>query len=156
MLDFYLGSVRLGHVQSSKLFCLRTVSVKVLCHLDFHQSIEKMCVDPALVVFTIHRVPGNEMSCSGFSGKFFSYILARDSVQVFSARRLTPVKRQKIDDGPVLHELASIINFNWLSGMARRQVFKVEYDYRRYCGFRAGHEVHQLTLQSMLLTLLMI
>lgn len=50
----------------------------------------------------------------------------------YPAKRLTLLKQQKIDDGPVLAVLAPAVDINWLPNAARKTISDVQRDYRRY------------------------
>lgn len=43
-----------------------------------------------------------------------------------------PVKRPKIDEGPVVPVMVPAVDGNWLSGVVRKTLPEVERDYRRF------------------------
>lgn len=56
------------------------------------------------------------------------------AVQGHKSKKNALVKRQKIDDGPVVSVMKAAIHVNWIAGVACKTISELERDYRRYCG----------------------
>lgn len=48
------------------------------------------------------------------------------------------MKRQEVDGGPVVPVLVPAVDVSWLPGGARKLIFDVEHDYRRFRGVIDG------------------
>lgn len=65
-----------------------------------YKVVERRRSDLVIVLLPFKRVIKIDSSSSGGSYYFVSYILALSIVQGYSAERIAPVERQKVDDGP--------------------------------------------------------
>lgn len=91
-------------------------------------------MDPVLTALAFHQI--NEVhwySSEGPDG-FGSYNFATETVRGRLAERLAPLKRYKINDGPVVPMLDPSVGVNWLPNLAREAIFDIQRDYRWYCG----------------------
>lgn len=69
-------------------------------------------------------------------------------MQAYQAGRTLQVKRQRADDGRVRPALASAVDVNRLPSTARKNISKVECDYRRYRGVTDGDEGLRADVQA--------
>lgn len=95
---------------------------------------------PILVALLFHCVAKVDWSSSSGSHDFLLYDFATRTVQGNSAERIAPVKRQKVDDGPVVPEAAPTVDINWLPSVAHKTVSGVEGNYQQYHGISDGDE----------------
>lgn len=72
-------------------------------------------------------------SSSGCSDLFVAYYFVTGTVQRYLVELTAPLKLYTVDAGPLVPLMAPALNLNWLPGVSRKKVFKVGYDYRRYC-----------------------
>lgn len=108
--DYYVRSMRLDVVEGGMSFRLPTVLVNVLIYFGFYRIAEKMRMDSVLVSLAFYCVTEIDWSSSGSSDDFLSYDSAKNIMHDYPAERIAPVKRQKIDDDPVVPVLAPTVD----------------------------------------------
>lgn len=87
-----------------------------------------MRMDPVLVTLAFYRVAKVVWSSSSGSDDFLSYYFVTGTVQGYRAEWIGPVKRQRVVDGPEVPDIAPVVDVNWLPGVARKTISKVEHD----------------------------
>lgn len=75
-----------------------------------------------------------DSSSSGYSNDFASYDIATGTVEGYLPERIAPVRRQKIDTGPVVPFTSLVIDAIWLPVVTSKTNSGVERNYRRYHG----------------------
>lgn len=91
-----------------------------------------MRLDPVLVVLVLYRVTEIGRFSSVCSDDSLVYDFATDTVQGFPVEKIAPVKRHKVDDGPMVHVVGPVVDVNWLRGVACRTFSEFERDFRSY------------------------
>lgn len=76
-------------------------------------------MDPVCVALARYHVTEIDWSSSSGSNTFLSYKFATGTVQRYLAGRHVPVKRKNVNNGPMVPELAPVVDFNWCHGVAR-------------------------------------
>lgn len=101
-------------------------------------------MDPVLTALAFHRVTQTDWFSSSGPDGFISCDFFTSTVQGYPAERAPPVKRQKVDDGPVMPVMAPAIHVNWISGVARKTISKSS-------GITGDTVVYLMMLQASLL-----
>lgn len=85
-----------------------------------------MRMDPELVGLVFHRATKDDWASSCCLNAFFSYDFVTSIVQGYPSGRSAMVKRQRVDDGPKVTELAPSVDIIWLLSLACGTVSKDE------------------------------
>lgn len=93
---------------------------------------EEMRMDLVLAALKCHRM--TEVDCSSSEGpyEFVAYSLATGAMCSFPAERPAQVKRQKVDNGPMMPLLTPWVDVNCQQSMVSKTNSNVPRDYRRY------------------------
>lgn len=83
--------MRYDHIEVWYIILADDLSVNVVSYFEFYKIVEKMLMDPKLVVLAFYRVSETDWDWSGGSDAFLSYDLARGTRQDYPAERVTPV-----------------------------------------------------------------
>lgn len=89
-------------------------------------------MDPVLVTLAFHCVTEVDWFSLGVWMIFYVRCFQGNCAR-FLEESFAPLKHQKVDDDPVVSVLAGDIDVNWLSGVIRKTVSNVEYQYQRHC-----------------------
>lgn len=125
---YFVRSLRFGHVMGVMLFRLRIPLVKILSHLGLFRVAERRLMNPVFAALPFHRVTESDWSCSGGSENFAPYDLATGTVQGYQAKKNAPVKREKVDDTPMVYIIAPSIDVNRLRDVTHKVISKVKLD----------------------------
>lgn len=131
VLDYYVGFLHFKHVASGMLLPLLTPCPNALSYFRFYEIIEVMRRDTVIVALAFYRVTGIDWSSSWGSDDFIFYDLATGTVQEYTAERPALLKCQKIDDGPVVPELAPTSYVSCISGVAHKAFLDDKSAFRR-------------------------
>lgn len=74
------------------------------------------------------------------SNDFVFYCFDMSTVQGYPAERIAVVKRQKVDDGPVVPIMTPAVDVNWLSDLTPKATSKLERDYEQNRDMRDDDE----------------
>lgn len=129
--DFFVGLLRLDHVECGMLFRFPTAVWNFLSHLGFYDVSERMRKDPVLVPLPCYHVTAVDWSSSCGSNDLVAYNFTTGTVQGYSTEQIELVKRQKVDDGPVELVTAPTVDVNRLRGLPYKTFSELERDYRR-------------------------
>lgn len=88
-------------------------------------------MEPVLIALAFHRVTEVHWSLSGGTDNLIACDFATGAVQGYPDERLALLKRQKVDDNPVVPVLEPAVGVNWLLGVTRRAISDVAREYRQ-------------------------
>lgn len=149
--EYYAGSLRSDNVVVAMLFRLATPLIDVLSQFGFSKTAEKIIIDSVLTALAFHRVTKVDWFSSGDPDDFLANDFPTSTMRDNSADSLAPVKRQKVDDGPVRPVLAPAADVEWLAGVTRKTIANVKRDYRRYLKVVEDHCDLQYDVLAILL-----
>lgn len=91
-----------------------------------------MVIHPAFVAPMFNRVPDVDWFSCGGSDISAGSDFAMATVQRYPSERIAPVKRRKVDVGPVVPVMARATDMNCLPGISRKTLSEFEHEYRLY------------------------
>lgn len=100
--DYIVGSLHLDNVERGMLSWLAAFLVNIASKFWFYKIVKRMRMDPALVALAFQGVTEIYWSSPDSFNDFVSYDFAAGTVQGYPVEMITPVKRQKVDDSPLV------------------------------------------------------
>lgn len=91
-------------------------------------------MDLVFVVSVFYHASDNDRYSAGGSDDFVSYEFSTGPVKEDLAVKNALLVRQKVGDGPLVPVMVPAVDANWIPGVFRNTIAKVERDYGWYGG----------------------
>lgn len=140
VLDYYVCLMCFDRVGVVRLFLFFTYFLNVQGHFQFYKIAEKLHKEPVFISLPFQRVTEIDWSSSGRSDSYLSYDFVTGTVQAISAAWHAPVKRQKVDAGPMALVSIPAVDVSWFPGVACKTNSDIRRDYRWLCGINDGEK----------------
>lgn len=112
------------------LFWLPSPFVTLVTNFGFYDINEMMRMEPVLTALLLYLLTKVYWSSSGGPDELHAYDFNLSTVHGFPAKSYTPVKRQKVDESPVVPVMSPYIDVNWLFAVICKKISNVDWSCR--------------------------